>query len=313
MAARATATRGQTMTQDFRPFRSVLYMPGSRPRTIEKARGLAADALILDLEDAVAPAEKESARETVAAAVGAGGFGERTVLVRVNALDTAWGVADVERIAGAGADAILLPKVETGEQIARLADLMTRHGARERTRVWAMLETPRAFLAAQAVASAHPRLGGLVMGMNDLIKDLRAADVPGRAPLVAALGLGLLAARANGLVCVDGVYNAFRDAEGLRAECEQGRDMGFDGKSLIHPDQIAVANEVFAPSKAAVIHAAAQVEAHEAAQARGEGVAVLDGRIVENLHVETARQTLARAEAIAKRAGAVMDKEGSGR
>lgn len=283
---------------DAHPYRSVLYMPGSRPRALEKARSLPADALILDLEDAVAPAEKPRARDLVAEAVEAGGYGARKLVIRVNGLDTEWGAADVARACAAGPDAILFPKVEAPEVIAQAVELMERHGAPERTTLWAMMETPRGVLNAGAVAAAHPRLTGFVLGTNDLVKDLGAAHTADRLPLAASLGICLLAARAEGLICVDGVYNAFKDAEGLHAACVQGREMGFDGKTLIHPDQIAVANAVFAPSAAEVVAAETQVRAFEEAQARGEGVAVVDGRIVENLHVEAARHLLARAAAI---------------
>ena len=293
------------MPQENHPYRSVLYMPGSRPRALEKARSLPADALILDLEDAVAPAEKPRARELVAEAVAAGGYGRRKLLVRVNGLDTEWGEADLASACAAGPDAILLPKVETPADVHRAADLMQRHGAPERCTIWAMMETPRAMLNAGAVAAAHPRLEGFVMGTNDLVKELGAAHTPERLPLVASLGLCLLAARAEGLVCVDGVFNAFQDQEGLRAACVQGREMGFDGKTLIHPDQIAVANEVFAPSPDDLALAREQLAAFEDAEARGEGVAVVNGRIVENLHVATARRLLARAEAIAELEGAL--------
>ena len=284
---------------DARPFRSVLYMPGSKPRALEKARGLAADALILDLEDAVAPSEKPRARELVAEAVAAGGYGRRMLMIRVNGLDTEWGADDLARACAAAPDAILMPKVESPADLDRLAALMAEHGAPERCRIWAMMETPRGVLNAAAIAAAHPRLEGFVLGTNDLTKDLHAAHTPDRMPLFTSLGLCLLAARAEGLVCVDGVYNAFQDFEGLRAVCLQARDMGFDGKTLIHPDQLAVANEVFAPSLRDLNLARQQVEAFEAAEARGEGVAVVNGHIVENLHVASARRLLARAEAIA--------------
>ena len=274
-------------------------MPGSKPRALEKARGLAADALILDLEDAVAPSEKPRARELVAEAVAAGGYGRRMLMIRVNGLDTEWGADDLARACAAAPDAILMPKVESAADLARLAALMTEHGAPERCRIWAMMETPRGVLNAAAIAAAHPRLEGFVLGTNDLTKDLHAAHTPDRMPLFTSLGFCLLAARAEGLVCVDGVYNAFQDFEGLRAACVQARDMGFDGKTLIHPDQLAVANEVFAPSLRDLDLARQQVEAFEAAEARGEGVAVVNGHIVENLHVAAARRLLARAEAIA--------------
>jgi citrate lyase beta subunit len=286
------------------PYRSVLYMPGSNARALEKARGLAADALILDLEDAVAPGEKPRARELVGEAVEAGGYGRRRLLVRINGLDTEWGGDDLARAVRAGPDAVLVPKVETPADIGRVAALLEAAGAREPTRIWAMMETPRGMLNAGAVAASHPRLEGFVLGTNDLAKELQAAHTPDRLPLVTGLGLCLLAARAEGLVCVDGVYNAFRDDEGLRAVCRQGRDMGFDGKSLVHPAQIAIANEVFAPSEEEVALARRQVAAFEAAAGRGEGVAVVDGRIVENLHVATARRLLARADAVAAAAAA---------
>ena len=281
------------------PYRSVLYMPGSRERALEKARSLAADALILDLEDAVAPAEKPRARELVAEVVEAGGYGSRKLIIRINGADTEWGAADLVRACRAGPDAILLPKVEHPEDITRVAAGMVTHGAPEHTRIWAMMETPRGILNAAAIAASHPRLQGFVMGTNDLAKELGAAHTPDREPMLTSLGLCLLAARAEGLLCIDGVYNAFRDDEGLRAACLQGRAMGFDGKTLIHPAQLAVANEIFAPSAEDIARARAEVAAFEAATARGEGVAVLDGRIVENLHVETARRLLARADAIA--------------
>jgi citrate lyase beta subunit len=286
--------------QDAHPYRSVLYMPGSRERALEKARSLPADALILDLEDAVAPAEKPRGRELVGEAVEAGGYGRRKVLIRINGLETQWGAEDLARASRAGPDAILLPKVESPETIAHVAAEMAAHGAPERTRIWAMMETPRGVLNAAAFAAGHARLEGFVMGTNDLAKELGAAHTPDRVPMLTSLGLCLLAARAEGLVCVDGVYNAFQDEEGLRAACIQGRDMGFDGKTLIHPAQIAVTNEVFAPSPDDVALARTQVEAFEEATARGEGVAVVNGRIVENLHVATARRLLARAAAIAE-------------
>ncbi|GIX13682.1 MAG: (3S)-malyl-CoA thioesterase [Paracoccaceae bacterium] len=285
-----------------RPRRSVLYMPGSRPRALEKARSLPADALILDLEDAVAPAEKPAAREMVAAALRAGGYGPRELVVRINALDTEWGPADLAAACAAGADAVLLPKVNGPDDLARAEALMPA-GA-DRPRLWAMMETPLGVLNAAAIAAATPRLECMVIGTNDLAKDLGARNRPDRMPLLPALATCLLAARAHGLACIDGVYNAFRDPEGLRAECVQGRDMGFDGKTLIHPDQLAIANEVFAPSAEELEEARAQLAAWDAAQARGEGVAVWGGRIVERLHAEAARHLLARAEAIRAREAA---------
>jgi citrate lyase beta subunit len=290
---------GRVMEQGARPFRSVLYMPGSKPRALEKARGLAADALILDLEDAVAPSEKARARELVAEAVAAGGYGRRMLMIRVNGLETEWGPGDLARACAAAPDAILMPKVERPGDVVRLAELMERHGAPERARIWAMMETPRGVLNAAAIAAAHPRLEGFVLGTNDLVKDLHAAHTADRMPLFTSLELCLLAARAEGLLCIDGVYNAFQDFEGLRTACIQARDMGFDGKTLIHPDQLAIANEVFAPSIRDLSLARQQVEAFEVAEARGEGVAVVNGTIIENLHVAAARRLLAKAEAIA--------------
>ncbi len=279
-----------------RPRRSVLYMPGSRARALEKARTLPADALILDLEDAVTPDEKENARALVVEALAAGGYGARELIVRINGLDTPWGAADLAAAAKAGPDAILIPKVESPEMIEAVAAGMG--AAPARTAIWAMMETPKGVLNAAAIAGAHPRLAGFVMGTNDLVKELRASHAPGRAPVAVSLGLCLLAARAEGLVALDGVCNAFRDDALLRAECEDGRALGFDGKTLIHPGQIAIANEIFGPSAEALAEAEAQLAAHEAVVAEGGGVAVVNGRIVENLHVETAKRLLAEAEAI---------------
>ncbi|HEU0220927.1 MAG TPA: CoA ester lyase [Paracoccaceae bacterium] len=285
------------MAESHRPRRSVLYMPGSKPRALEKARALPADALILDLEDAVAPDEKPAARAGVAAALAAGGFGPRELIVRINGLDTPWGQEDMAMAAAAGPDAILVPKVSRPEDLLAAEALMA--DAPARTRLWAMMETPLGMLNAAAIAAATPRLAAFVMGTNDLVKELRAEHTTLRLPVITALGLCLLAARAHGLACIDGVYNAFLDAEGLRAVCIQGRELGFDGKTLIHPGQLAIANEVFAPSEAELALARTYVAAHEAARAGGRGVAVVDGRIVENLHVENALRLLAQAEAIA--------------
>ncbi len=287
------------MGQDAHPYRSVLYMPGSRERALDKARGLPADALILDLEDAVTPAEKPRGRELVAAAVAAGGYGRRRLIIRINGLDTEWGAEDLAAASRAGADAILLPKVESPDTIARVAAEMAALGAPEHTRIWAMMETPRGVLNAASIAAGHPRLEGFVMGTNDLAKELGAAHTPERTPMLASLGICLLAARAEGQVILDGVYNDVKNPDGFAAEALQGFQMGFDGKTLIHPAQIAVTNEVFAPSPDDLALARTQVAAFEEATARGEGVAVVDGRIVENLHVEIARRLLARAEAIA--------------
>lgn len=274
-----------------RPCRSVLYIPAANDRAMEKARTLPADAIIFDLEDAVAPAQKPVAREFLAQAL-LTDFGGRMLIVRINGLDTEWGEGDARAFAQ-GADAVLVPKVNRSSDLDRVADLIPE------TPLWAMMETAEGMLNAAEIA-AHPRLQGMVMGTNDLARDLNARPRADRLPMMAGLGLCLLAARAHGRIIVDGVYTAFRDDEGLLAECEQGRDMGFDGKSLIHPAQLEIANRVFAPCEAELDLARRQIEAFDAAKAQGKGVAVLDGRIVENLHVETARATLAMAEAIAK-------------
>ena len=273
-----------------RPYRSVLYIPGSNARALEKARGLAADAIIFDLEDAVAPAEKPAARETLRAAL-AQDYGGRARIVRINGLDTEWGRDDAAAFA-TGADAVLIPKVNSPADLDAVAALTGD------TPLWAMMETAAGMLNAAAIA-AHPRLAGMVMGTNDLAKELHTRHRPDRLGMQAGLGLCLLAAKAHGRVIVDGVFNAFKDEDGLRAECEQGRDMGFDGKTLIHPAQLDITNAAFAPTEAEIDLSRRQIDAYDAAIAEGKAVAVVDGKIVENLHVETARKTLARAEAIA--------------
>jgi (3S)-malyl-CoA thioesterase len=275
-----------------RPVRSVLYIPASKERALEKARDLPVDAIIFDLEDAVAPEEKVRARALLVRELTDAEFGPRLRIVRVNSLETAWGAADLLAFANhPGADAVLVPKVNGPEDIEAVA-------RRVAGPVWAMMETARGCLNAAAIA-AHPRLEGMVMGTNDLARELGARTRPDRMPLVPALGTCLLAARAEGKVIVDGVFNAFRDEDGLRAECEAGRDMGFDGKTLVHPAQIAIANEIFAPSADELSTARRQIAAYIEARERGEAVAVVDGRIVENLHVATAEALIARAEAIA--------------
>ena len=286
-----------------RPRRSVLYMPGSKQRALEKAKTLAADCLILDLEDAVAPSEKEAARDMIAEALKQGGYGRRELIVRVNGLDTPWGEADLKTMAGAGPDAILIPKVNAAPQVEEIEGLINRWGATETTRLWAMIETPRGMLHVESIAASTPRLETLVMGTNDLAKELGAAHTDLRLPMITGLGLCMLAARAYGLSIVDGVYNAFKDDEGLRAACVQSKEMGFDGRTLIHPAQLDIANEVFAPSEDELTLARKQVAAYEESLAKGEAVAVVDGKIVENLHVETAKKLLAQAQAISEMAG----------
>ncbi len=286
------------MTSLARPRRSVLYMPGSRERALEKARSLPADALILDLEDAVAIAEKDAARALVAAAVRSKGYGRREVIVRINGLDTQWGEADLEMAAFVGPDAILIPKVETVDTVQYVARRLATMGAPEHTKIWAMMETPLAMLRAPDIAGAHERLVCLVMGTNDLVKELQAEHTETRTPVITALGLCLLAARAYKLAILDGVYNAIQDEEALAQSCRQGREFGFDGKTLIHPAQIAVTNRIFAPSEEELDRAVRYVAAFEEAEAQGRGVAVVDGRLVENLHVENAKRLIAQAEMI---------------
>ena len=274
-----------------RPYRSVLYIPASRERALEKARELAADAIIFDLEDAVSPEEKVRARDVLGAALRAD-YGARARIVRVNGLGTDWVEGDLAAFGDhPGVDAVLLPKVGSPADLDAVA-------ARVKAPLWAMLETAKGCLNAGAIA-AHGRLEGMVMGTNDLAKELGARFRSDRLPLMAGLGACVLAARAEGRVIVDGVFNAFKDEAGLRAECEQGRDMGFDGKTLIHPAQLGIANEVFAPSPDEVELARRQIAAYAEARARGEGVAVVDGRIVENLHVAMAEALIGKAEAIA--------------
>ncbi|MBC2834288.1 HpcH/HpaI aldolase/citrate lyase family protein [Paragemmobacter straminiformis] len=275
-----------------RPFRSVLYIPASKERALEKARELAADAIIFDLEDAVAPDEKVAARATLSRFLAEVDYGPRLRIVRINGFDTEWGRGDALHFGAlAGVDAILVPKVDGPADLDAVAALTGKP-------LWAMLETAKGMLNAGAIAG-HGRLEGMVMGTNDLAKELGSRFRADRMPLQPALGLCLLAAKAEGRVIVDGVYNAFKDEAGLRAECEQGRDMGFDGKTLVHPLQLPVANEIFAPSPDEVTLARRQIAAYAEARAAGQGVAVLDGKIVENLHVAGAEAVLAKAEAIA--------------
>ncbi|MDR7123759.1 CoA ester lyase [Pseudotabrizicola sp. 4114] len=280
------------MAKPARPYRSVLYIPGSKERALEKAQSLAADAIIFDLEDAVAPEEKVRAREVLAQALHAD-YGSRARIVRINGFDTAWGRDDAAAFADhPGVDAVLIPKVSTVADLDAVAALVPGKP------LWAMMETALGMLNAGAIAG-HPALQGMVMGTNDLAKELGARSRADRLPMLAGLGLCLLAAKAHDRVIVDGVYNAFKDDEGLRAECVQGRDMGFDGKTLIHPLQLEIANAAFAPDEAELDLARRQIAAFDAALAEGQAVAVVDGKIVENLHIVTARATLARAEAIA--------------
>ncbi len=281
-----------------RPRRSALYMPGSNARAVEKARTLAADVLLLDLEDAVAPAAKEQARRLVVEAVQAGGFGRREVVIRVNGAGTPWGAADLAAAARSGADAVLLPKVESAAEVCRAEQELGAAGAPARLALWAMIETPRGVLAAPAIAAATPRLACLVAGTSDLVKELGARHTPGRAEVLTALSLIVLSARAYGLACLDGVHLDLTDEAGFEGQCRQGRDLGFDGKTLIHPRTIAAANRAFAPGAEEVEAARRILVAHAEAESFGQGVVVVDGRLVERLHVEAARRLLALAEAV---------------
>ncbi|MFC5178050.1 HpcH/HpaI aldolase/citrate lyase family protein [Nocardioides taihuensis] len=283
-------------TAGFTPLRSVLYMPSSNERALEKAKTIPCDGLILDLEDAVAPDAKPAARESACAAAASGEYGRRTVTIRVNGIGTEWHDADLEAAAAAGPDAVVVPKVGSAAEVAQLVEALERYGAPDRTTLWAMVETPGAILDALAIARASQRLSTLVMGTNDLVKELYAEHVPGRAPILPSLHTALLAARAAGIAIVDGVYNDVRDTEGFAAECRQGREMGFDGKTLIHPGQVEEANRAFAPSAQAVEDARGILQAWE--DGRGSGVVTFNGRMVENLHVESAQRTLAIHEAI---------------
>jgi len=283
----------------FRPRRSVLYLPSSNARALEKARTIDCDALILDLEDAVAPDAKAEARQAACAAATSGGYGGRELTIRVNGADTAWHDDDLAAACAAGPDAIVVPKVDSAAGVRTLVEAMERHGTPDRTMLWAMLETPRAMLHADEIAAASERLTVLVMGTNDLVKELYAEHVPGRGPLLTGLSLALLAARASGKAVLDGVYNDVKDTAGFLAECRQGRQLGFDGKTLIHPGQVAGANETFSPSSEAVEDARGVLEAWE--QGAGSGVVTYRGRMIENLHVESAQRTLSLHEAVSAR------------
>ncbi len=281
---------------DFTPLRSVLYMPSSNERALEKAKSIPCDGLILDLEDAVAPDAKPAAREAAASAAASGDYGRRTVTIRVNGIGTEWHDADIVAASQAGPAAIVVPKVDSATEVQQLVAAMEKAGAPDHTRLWAMVETPVAILSALEIARASQRLGAFVLGTNDLVKELYAEHVPGRAPILPSLHAALLAGRAAGIAVIDGVYNDVKDAEGFLAECEQGRQMGFDGKTLIHPGQVEGANNAFAPSERAVEDARGLIAAWE--DGKGAGVVTHNGRMVESLHVESARRTLSIHEAI---------------
>ncbi len=292
------------MLDTARPRRSVLYMPGSNTRALEKARGLPADSLILDLEDAVSADAKVAARGNIMKAIEDGGYGYRELVVRINALSSPWGYGDLAAVSRSSADAVLLPKVESADMIRQAEAVMITNGASPDMKIWAMMETPLGMLRAEEIAGASPRLGALVMGTSDLAKDLHASHTRDRMPMMTSLGLCLLAARAFGLAILDGVHLDLRDDAGLEYSCRQGVDLGFDGKTLIHPRTLGIANEAFAPSPAEIEWSVKIIEAHGAAMAEGKGVAVFEGKLIENLHVENAQRIVAMAAAIAERAEA---------
>ncbi len=288
------------MASTLRPRRSALYLPGNKARALEKGRTLPADVLIFDLEDAVGPDAKADSRGKVCEAVSSGGYQPREVVVRVNGLGTDWHDDDLAAVAGSGADGVLVPKVESGEQVQALAAGLDTFGARESLQLWVMVETPGAFLRAAEIAAASDRLAGLVIGSNDLVNDLHGLHVPGRAPILPALSLAVLGARAAGKAVLDGVFNDITDEAGFRAEARQGREMGFDGKTLIHPSQIAPANDAFGPSQDELADARKIVAAFEEAQAAGDSVITVDGRMIEGLHVRDAQRILALADVISE-------------
>jgi citrate lyase subunit beta/citryl-CoA lyase len=272
--------------------RSVLYMPSSNERALEKAKTIAADAIIFDLEDAVAPDAKEAARDNAVAAVQSGEYGGKTLTIRCNGLDTPWGAADLKAAAAAGPGAVVVPKVSGPDHLEQVVSITGD------TPVWAMVETPAALFAIRGIAQ-FPQVSVLVMGTNDLVKELRAAMVPGRAPLLPHLATALLGAREAGKAILDGVWNDVKDLDGFLAECRQGMELGFDGKTLIHPSQVEGANETWAPTEDQVAYARKVIEAFAEASSAGRGVVTVDGRMVENLHRDIALRTLETAEAIA--------------
>ena len=290
------------------PRRSVLYVPGSNARAVEKARTVPADAVILDLEDAVAPDAKREARQFVCNAVREGGFGQREVVIRVNGLNTPWGYADLVAASTAKADALLLPKTENVESVRQAETVMAANDAPDDLSIWCMMETPRAILNAEAIAGASPRVRCFVMGTSDLTKDLHALHTRDRLPMMTALGLCLLAARAFNLAILDGVHLDLEDIEGFERACAQGRDLGFDGKTLIHPKTIDVANRIFAPTAAEIDWSRRIIAAHAEAAKQGRGIVVVDGKLIENLHVLNARRVVELADAIEAKDRAEQDR-----
>jgi len=291
------------MTDTYRPRRTALYMPGANQKALEKAKGLAADAIIFDTEDSVAPDMKAFARDKVAEAVGSGAYGHRELTIRVNSAETEWHLDDLRSAAAAGPAGIVVPKINSAAEVAAVENVLEAAGVPDHTRLWAMLETPAAIENAVEIATSSERLEVLIMGTNDLAKELRAALVPGRAPLSWGLGRCVNAARFAGKVILDGVYNDVKNPEGFLAECVQGAEMGFDGKTIIHPTQVEPCNDAFAPSADEIEHSRRVIEAFEAGIAEGRGVITVDGKMIENLHVDNARRALAVADAIAALGG----------
>ncbi len=281
-----------------RPRRSFLYMPGSNTRALEKGKTLAADGLILDLEDAVAPDQKKQARQNICDAIKSGGYGMRELLIRVNSFQTRWGHNDIVAVATSGAHGIILPKVESADIIRITENILKENGAPDDLAIWCMIETPFGVLHAEALAQASPRVGGFIMGTSDLAKDVYAAHTKERLPMLYSLSRCLLVARAYGIAILDGVHLDLSDDEGFKHSCEQGLDLGFDGKTLIHPKTIDAANEVFGPTAEDVAWSTRIIGEFEEAQKQGKGVVVVEGKLVENLHVEDAKRTVALAEAI---------------
>lgn len=288
------------MVNNFRPRRSVLYMPGSNARALEKAKTLPADSLILDLEDAVAPESKSQARQQLCEVVKQGGYGHREIIIRINALETDWGREDITAIAALPIDGVLIPKVNKPQEINEVAILLSENGANSELPLWIMAETPRCIANIEEIAGSHPRLTTIVMGTSDLAKEMRVRHTPDRVGLLFPLSACVIAARIHGLEILDGVYLNLSNDEGFHQACIQARDMGFDGKTLIHPKQIEAANQVFAPSETELAQAQKIISAWEEASQQGKGVVVLDGQLIENLHVEEAKRLLALNQVIAK-------------
>lgn len=288
------------MSLSARPRRSVLYMPGSNERALQKAKTIAADGVILDLEDATAPDKKSLAREQVCAAVEAGGYGKRELIIRVNALNTHWGYDDIVAASKTKADALLIPKVESADTVRQVENIMVSNGAHEGMAIWCMMETPRGILHAEEIAGATRRMTCMVMGTSDLAKELDCAHTRERLPMITSLGMCLLVARAYNIYIIDGVYLDLQDEEGFAYSCRQGAELGFDGKTLIHPKQVEPSNVAFSPSETDVAWSRKIIAAHEEAARAGQGVVLVDGKLVENLHVESARRMVAMADLIAE-------------